>query len=177
MSTKKDPAPVPSGDNVDQIRELLFGTHIRAVDERFDAVEKRLAKESDALKKKLENRIVQLEKLVTQFREETGDQFTQEASEREAGLTDLNKSLEAFRFETKNLLAELQSDFSTETSQIRRELEAARMGLMGELGALQLAQTNRSDRLEADKVNRVELAKFLNYVAGKLKPPAKKSTK
>ena len=177
MSTKKDPAPAPSGDNVDQIRELLFGTHIRAVDERFEAVEKRLAKESDALKKKLENRIVQLEKLVAQFRQETGDQFGHEASEREAGLTDLNKSLEAFRFETKNMLAELQSDFSTETSQIRRDLEAARMGLMGELGALQLAQTNRSDRLEADKVNRVELAKFLNYVAGKLAPPAKKSTK
>ena len=177
MSTKKDPAPVPSGDNVDQIRELLFGTHIRAVDERFDAVEKRLAKESDALKKKLENRILDLEKQLGQFRTETGDQFSQEASEREAGITDLNKSLEAFRFETKNLLAELQSDFSTETSQIRRDLEAARMGLMGELGALQLAQTNHSDRLEADKVNRVELAKFLNAVAAKLAPPAKKSTK
>jgi len=177
MSTKKDPAPVPSGDNVDQIRELLFGTHIRAVDERFDAVEKRLARESDALKKKLENRILELETLLGQFRKETGDQFSREASEREAGITDLNKSLEAFRFETKNLLAELQSDFSTETSQIRRDLEAARMGLMGELGALQLAQTNRSDRLEADKVNRVELAKFLNEVAGKLAPPPKKSSK
>ena len=50
---KEDPVQAqPPGDNVDQIRELLFGTHIRAVDERFDVVEERLARESDSLRKK-----------------------------------------------------------------------------------------------------------------------------
>ena len=52
----------PPPDNVDQIREILFGNQIRAVDERFQSVEKRMSRESEGLRKTLENRIHDLEK-------------------------------------------------------------------------------------------------------------------
>ena len=175
---KEDPVQAPPpGDNVDQIRELLFGTHIRAVDERFDVVEERLARESDSLRKKLERRIRELEKLVDKFRKDTSVQFGREAAEREAGLGAVNESLAAFRLDTKKQLAELQSEFSAEIKQVRRDLEAAQMTLMGELGALQLAQTNRSDRLDADKVDRRELSGFLSDIAGRLVPSTSKRSK
>ncbi|MFT5140336.1 MAG: HPt (histidine-containing phosphotransfer) domain-containing protein [Lysobacterales bacterium] len=51
MSTKqKDTDQLdPASGNVEQIREILFGGHIRAFDERFDLVEAHLAKERDSL--------------------------------------------------------------------------------------------------------------------------------
>ena len=42
MATKKEDTEEiqPTPDNVDQIREILFGNQIRAVDDRFGKVEK-----------------------------------------------------------------------------------------------------------------------------------------
>ncbi|MGB7452352.1 MAG: hypothetical protein WBM36_09530, partial [Lysobacterales bacterium] len=65
MATKKQDTEQiqPSPDNVDQIREILFGNQIRAVDERFQTVEKRVSRESEKLRNTLEKRIHELEKL------------------------------------------------------------------------------------------------------------------
>ena len=81
MATKKpDPEQTPPPpDNVDQIREILFGNQIRAVDERFQTVEKRMSKESENLRKTLEKRILELENLLDQFRDNAGDQLNRES--------------------------------------------------------------------------------------------------
>ena len=46
MPSKKDEIESgnPEAGNVDQIREILFGGHLRAFDERFELVESRLGK-------------------------------------------------------------------------------------------------------------------------------------
>lgn len=127
MATKKqDPEQVqPTPDNVEQIREILFGNQIRAVDERFETVEKRMSRESEALRKTLENRIHELEKMLDQFRDNTGDQFNRESSERDAGLNEVTKSLANFRLDAENQLAEMHSDFTNEIKQVREELLSA----------------------------------------------------
>ena len=120
MATKKqDPeqAPPPP-DNVDQIREILFGNQIRAVDERFQTVEKRMSKESENLRKTLEKRILELENLLDQFRDNAGDQLNRESAERDAAINEASKSLAAFRLDAENQLAELQSDFNNEIKQV-----------------------------------------------------------
>lgn len=179
MSTKKQDAAQaqPPPDNVDQIREILFGGHIRAFDERFEAVEKRLSKESDALRKTLENRVLELEKLLGQFREDAGDQLSKESTERDSSLGKVNESIAAFRLDTENQLAELQSEFNAEIKQVRQELDTAQKSLVDELASLQAAQTKRSDHLDDDKVSRGELAAFLSDVADRLTPAANKRSK
>ena len=104
----------PPPDNVDQIREILFGNQIRAVDERFQSVEKRMSKESENLRKNLENRMHELEKLLDQFSDKAGDQLNRESAERDAGLSEVTKSLATFRLDAENQLSEMQSDFNNE---------------------------------------------------------------
>lgn len=178
MATKKeDTQQTPSPDNVDQIREILFGNQIRAVDERFQAVEKRMSKESENLRKTLEKRILELENLLGQFRDNTGDQLSRESAERDAGINEVSKSLATFRLDAENQLAEMQSDFNNEIKQVRKELLVAQETLMDGLASLQSAQTERSDLLDKSKVDRGELAGFLSDIAERLSPPPKKRGK
>ena len=179
MATKKqetEQAPPPT-DNVDQIREILFGNQIRAVDERFQAVEKRMSKESETLRKTLEKRIQELENLLEKFRDNAADQLNREGAERDAGINEVSKSLASFRLDAENQLAEVQSDFNNEIKQIRKEMLAAQETLMGGLASLQTAQTERSDLLDKSKVDRGELAGFLTDIAERLIPPAQKRSK
>jgi uncharacterized protein YicC (UPF0701 family) len=179
MSTKKQNTDQtqPPGDNVDQIREILFGSHMRAVDERFETVEERLSKESKALKKALENRILELEKLLGEYRDKAGDELNRESAERDAHLGKVNDSLAAFRIDAENQLAELQSDFKNEIKQVRQELMAAQKSLTGDLDSLRKAHEKSSDKLGQDKVDRGELAGFLTDIAGQLMPAADKRSK
>jgi len=178
MATKKeDTQTTAQPDNVDQIREILFGNQIRAVDERFQTVEKRMSKESETLRKTLEKRIQELEKLLDQFRDSAGDQLNKESAERDAGLNELTSALAAFRLDAENQLAEMQSDFNNEIKQVRDEALAAQKALMKDLTVLQTAQTQRSDQLDESKVDRGELAGFLSDIAGRLVPSTKKSSK
>lgn len=179
MSTKKQNAEqeIPPVDNVEQIREILFGGHIRAFDERFETVEKRLLKKSDSLKQTLHGQISELEKLLQKFRDDAGDQLNHEGAQRDAGINKLNESLTAFRLDTENQLAELQSEFSAETKQVRQELDTVHKALMDELNSMHTTHTKRWDGLDDSKVDRGELAGFLNDVAGRLAPVSKKRSK
>lgn len=179
MPTKKqntDPTQ-PPGDNVDQIREILFGSHMRAVDDRFETVEDRLSKESKALKKALENRIKELEKMLGAFSDKAGDELNRESAERDTQLGKVSDSLAAFRIDAENQLAELQSDFNAEIKQLRQELKAAQKSLLGDLDTLKKAHDKSSGKLGEDKVDRGELAGFLSDIAGRLMPAADKSGK
>lgn len=179
MSSKKQDTEqvLPTPDNVGQIREILFGDNMRAVDERFETVESRLSKESATLKKSLEKRILELENLLGEFRDKAGDELNRESVERDAGLGTLQKSLAEFRLDAENQLAELQSDFSNEIKQVRQELSAAQKALVSDFDSLQATHTKSSDRLGVDKVDRGELAGFLSDIAGRLVPTAKKRSK
>lgn len=164
-------------DNVDQIREILFGANMREVGKRFDAVEKRLAKESDALKKVLENRILELEKLLGEFRDKTGDELNHEGAQRDAGLASITESLAAFRLDAENQMAELQSEFNSELKQVRQELAAAQKEQKKEQNLVEKAHQKSLDQLGGNKVDRGELAGFLSDIAARLVPTVNKRSK
>jgi len=179
MATKKqDPEQTPPPpDNVDQIREILFGQQIRAVDERFQSVEKRMSRESDNLRKNLEKRMHELEELLDKFRDNAGDQLNRESAERDASLNEVTKSLATFRLDAENQLSEMQSDFNNEIKEVRAEVLAGQKALTKDLASLQAAQNKRSDQLDVNKVDRGELANFLSDIAGRLAPTTKKRSK
>ena len=179
MTTKKEDTEQvqPTPDNVDQIREILFGNQIRAVDDRFGKVEKRMSRESENLKKALEKRIHDLEKMLDQFRDNAGDQLNRESAERDAGLNEVTKSLQTFRLDAENQLAEMQSGLNNEIKQAREELLAIEKSMQAELTSLQASQTKRSDQLDESKVDRGELAGFLSDIANRLAPSKQKRSK
>jgi recombinational DNA repair ATPase RecF len=175
MPAKKDDLEQmdPMGDNVGQIREILFGGQIRAIDDRFENVEKRLAKESEKLRKALENRMLKLEKLLIQFREDASDELNQEGDKMTSAVADVDKALSGFRQDAANQMAALQAEYVSEFRQLRDDLAAATKALNTELDRQDKSQDKRSGQLDAQKVDRVELADFLNDIASRLKPGKK----
>lgn len=175
MSTKqKDTEKLdPTGGNVEQIREILFGGHIRAFDDRFELVESRLAKESDGLRKAIEKRVLELERLLSEQREEASDQLNTESSNRDLALNKIELAMASARMDSENQMAEMQDRFTAEFKAVRAELKAAQRELTTALNRADRAQEKRAGKLDVDKVTRKDLSGFFNDIAQKLQPEKK----
>jgi len=167
----------PAGDNVEQIREILFGGHIRAFDERFDLVESRLAKENATLKKTLEKRLAELERMLGEYREEASDQLGAETSNRDLALNKIELALASARMDAENQMAQLQDKLDAEIGALRSELSAAQKELSTALSRTEKAQDRRSNKLDEAKVDRKELSKFFSDIAQKIQPAKAKQGK
>lgn len=156
--------------NVEQIREILFGGHIRAFDERFGLVEKRLAKETDALRKAMEKRVLELERLLGEYREEAGDLLGQESSNRDLALNKVELALGQSRVDAENQMAAMEDRFASELKQIRSDIKAMHKELSSALAKTGREQTKRAEKVEADTVARKDLADLLASMAKSLNP-------
>ena len=172
MSTKqKDTEQLdPGGGNVEQIREILFGGHIRAFDERFDLVEARLAKESEALRKAIEKRVLELERLLGEYREEANDQLGAEASNRDLAVNKIELAMAQARVDAENRMAALEDRFAEELKQVRADIKAMHKELSAALAKADRAQVRRADTLEQDKVGRKDLSGLFTELANSLQP-------
>ncbi|MDX1461021.1 MAG: hypothetical protein R3348_08190 [Xanthomonadales bacterium] len=179
MATKREETDQldPAHGNVEQIREILFGGHIRAFDERFDLVESRLAKESDALRKALEKRVLELERLLGEYREEAADQLSAESSNRDLALNKLELALASARMDIENQMAEMQDRFNADIKDLKSELKALGKELSTALNKADTAQGKRADQLEEKKVDRKELSRLLTQIADKIQPAKPKRGK
>ncbi len=172
MSTKqkeKDQLET-SGGNVEQIREILFGGHLRAFDERFELVESRLAKETDSLRKALEKRVQKLERLLTEHREEAGDRLGAETSNRELALNKLELALGQSRVDADSQMAAMEDRFASELKQIRVEMKAIHKELATALAKTDREQKKGLENLNQAKVARRDLAGLLRGLAQNLQP-------
>ena len=167
----------PADGNVEQIREILFGGHIRAFDERFDLVEARLSKENATLQKALEKRLLELEGMLKEYREESGDQLGAESSNRDLALNKIELALASARMDADNQMAQLQDEMREQVKTLRSELNAAQKELGVALNKAEKAQDRRSEKLDKDKVDRKELSKFLSDMAEKIQPTKKAQSK
>jgi CHASE3 domain sensor protein len=82
---------VREGQNVDKIRDILFGSQMRDYEKRFVRLEERLAKASDALRDDMKKRIDSLETFVQAEVEALGARLKAEKSERVEALKDLTR--------------------------------------------------------------------------------------
>ena len=166
----KDSEQMEVGDNVEQIREILFGGHIRAFDERFGLVEDRLSKESRSLRKAIEKRVEDLERLLSDFREEATDQLGTEASNRDLALNKLELALSQARVDAENQMALMEDRFAAELKEIRADLKAMHKELSSALTKADRAQVRRVDKLDADKVTRKDLSTLFTELAKNINP-------
>ena len=172
MAEKKDDKQQanPESGNVDQIREILFGGHLRAFDERFELVEARLAKETDALRKATDKRIRELEGLAAEIREEAGDRLEAEGNSRELALNKFELALGQSRAETDSGIAAMEERIATELAEVRNGVAALRKELSAALAKADREQKKAAERLDADKVARRDLAELLRDLAKNLYP-------
>jgi hypothetical protein len=165
----KEPLDPESG-NVDQIREILFGGHIRAFDERFELVEARLAKESDALRKATEKKTQELERLLTEYREEASDRLGAETNNLDLALNKLEIALGQSRTDAEAQMASMEDRFASELKQLRAEMKAMHKELTTASSKAERQQQKDAEKLASDKVARRDLAAMFDTLAKKLQP-------
>ncbi|MDJ0656065.1 MAG: hypothetical protein QNJ40_18020 [Xanthomonadales bacterium] len=173
MATKKTDADGTDThpDNVDQIREIIFGGYIRDYESRFVALEKKLADAQDKLRKDFDKRLKALEDdLNKESRDRMDGDESLDALLQNQG-SGLGEDIEAAEKRLDQRLANLHETLEQASQSITDLLNKETTALNRELDKV-------TTRLSDQKVARIELAKLLDHVSQKLNPPsgsAKKS--
>jgi ABC-type phosphate transport system auxiliary subunit len=171
MASKKDNANQSATEgNVGQIREILFGDHMRAFDQRFELVESRLAKETETLRKSTEKKIGDLERLADEIRDVAADQLAAETNNRDLALNKFELAMGSLRAEAESQMATIENRFAEEFKQMRSELNAMHKELSTALAKADRQQGQAADKLEEAKVARQDLAKLFRGLAESIHP-------
>ena len=159
-------------NNVDQIRELIFGPQMKEFEERFEALDTQIAEQEERLEKRFEELFQKLSR-ETQRSLEVLDQKVDdlaEVSRKDRGkLKELIDSTdENIQIQIRNLKNELNNkikvsreNLEDEDRKLRKDLEVFRERLEGNL-------RKEIGSLDSDKVSRNAMAEMLLDVAMKL---------
>lgn len=156
-------------DNVDKIRDILFGNQMREVDKRFAGLEKTLAADLAALRKDNAMQIDSLKSYIESEVEIVGSKLAAEEKARiddadeldarlkqqvkqiDGKLADLSKALDKAAREINQKLLKQSQDFSKELSQ--------------QIGDVRERMDQQREALGAGKVDKAMLAEVLSALA------------
>jgi chromosome segregation ATPase len=158
----------PDLDSLSQVRDLLFGAEVRALEERrqqleqsFDQSMAQLRRDMDehlsALDSKLESHRKQFEQLLE--RERNAREKT--AEQNAIKLKDIREAIKTLKSETATSDAELHEHVSAEVERLSTEARALHDEAM-------IALSEASESLGSDKTDRMLLAQLLQDLAGRL---------
>ena len=175
MEVKKSGnGPAKSGDDqsIDQIREIIFGQHIKIYEQRFSELEAQLKKSAGALEKSINSQISKLQKNLDDAASESDSRLAAEAKQRDAQLTKLGKSLEDFRMDAQNQMGDMDGDLRQVLKELHAELLGTRQELTKQTDSgfrkLERALKTQTGKLDQHKVDRKELAGFLQLMSGQI---------
>lgn len=168
MAQKKPEPDNAMAGNVDQIREIIFGGHIREYEQRFADLEKSLKDSQAKLRKDFEAQL----KALKQSLEETHGALEQEITDRRDADEGLDGLLQSQGGEIGKDLESAEARLAARADELSAALAAAEKSLSSELtkqgNALKRDLEQISSRLEDNKVARAELSKLLGGVADRL---------
>jgi Skp family chaperone for outer membrane proteins len=160
--------PEESENNVDQIRDILFGKHIKEFDKRFSRVEENLNNQIQTLKDDTKKMFENLEVYIKSEIKSLSDKLKTEQSKRsdadteleneknrlEKRYTEFEESVNAFEREIRDQLLDQGKRFTENMTEQRQEI-------MNEMKKV-------TSELHHTKVDRNTLASFLNDIALKI---------
>jgi len=141
---KNEETPTENGQDIDKVRNLLFGGQMRDYEERFVAIEERFTKEGTRLRQDIEERMDSLETLVKREFESLTDKLNLEKKERSERLlsveTLLNKANDILKqrlneAETKTLeeIRILRNQEHDDIKKVRQNIQELRNELSSQL--------------------------------------------
>ena len=163
---------LPGGGNVDNIREILFGTHMRQYEKRFQRLEEQLSRESTELREELRRRLDALEAYTKQETTALADAVKAEKTERKSEAGDLAKEVAGLTADVDRRSAALEEAFTKGLRDLRTALLDQNKSLSQEIqdkGDGLLAALRRDiEELRVDKTDRAALASLFTEVALRL---------
>lgn len=161
------------GQNVDKIRDILFGAQMRDYDKRFARLEDRLIKDAEALREEMRKRLDALESYVKQEAEALGQRLKTEKSERGEAVKDLGRELRESAKGIEKKIAQLDDDFNAGQGELRAKILEQFKALSTEIKeshkTLSAALNQEAQALRSDLTDRVALADLFSEVSMRLK--------
>ncbi len=175
MSEKSEKITDEAGgeQNVDKIREILFGNQIRDYDKRFAELEQRLAADNEKLGQFIEKRLTGIATATQRELAGLAEQIEAQKQRLASSQEENRQTLGSLNHEISERINDLDEAVSREGRALRNDLgeqynelaeliKTTREGLETRLG-------QSSDKLQHDKVARDDLAALLTELAGQLR--------
>jgi len=162
----------PDMGNIDKIREILFGGHMRDYDRRFSRVEEQLVKESLELREDTRKRFEALEAFVKAEVAALTDRLQAEERTRDGAVSGLWRGVHESSQALSAKLAEAQEQTARAHSELRQQILSQSKDLNDEMRRRQDDVTALIQREVADlnhgKTDRSSLATLLTEMAMRL---------
>lgn len=170
-------APIAAEDtnvaNLDKVRDILFGTHMRDYDRRFARLEERLTRETAALGDEVRKRLATLEEFVRQQNESLADRLKSEYDARSEATAALSRELHDVSLGFQRRAGALDDLLGRTQRELRQQMLDAHHRLSEEIQRKAeevLARINKeSTDLRSDKADRATIATLLTEMAMRLR--------
>lgn len=169
-----DPVVVASSaaENIKQIRDILFGEHLRAVENRFDTLERRLQDQQQHFQAQLREQWETLQARIDQAVAELNGQLSDESRARNEAADELRKEMRHLHDEHQARASQIEADALDNVDLVKRELEdqinTAEARFSTEQARLTQDLSTRHRDLQQRKVDNAQLATLLGEMAQRL---------
>jgi DNA repair exonuclease SbcCD ATPase subunit len=164
---------VREGQNVDKIRDILFGSQMRDYEKRFTRLEERMVKAAEALRDDVKKRFDTLEAYVGQELEALGQRLKAEKAERGEALKELTRETRDTSKAHEKRMSQLDEQLSEAQTELRARILEQSKALTG---AIQKSRTevesaleHEAETLRAEKTDRAMLADLFSELSLRLK--------
>ncbi len=160
------------GNNLDKIRDILFGAQVRDHERRFTRLETQLLAEAAQLRNDLKQRFAALEQYIRKEVEALTAKLSDEQQARTANVGQVTKDLQALAGTLQTSAAALKSQTAQAQHKLENELQAEAAALRKDYGQkhAELSATVEAavQRLSAQKTDRAALAALFQELSLRL---------
>ncbi len=159
--------------NVDQIRDIIFGSQMRDYESRFQRLEERLLNELTTMRNETGNRVDSLESYMRSELDALNNRLGKERDEREADDKELSEDLKKLSKELLRKLSHLDDSVASQNRDLREQLLTQSKSLSADINStreqLNSALVQATNELQHSKTDRASLAELLSEMALRLK--------
>lgn len=163
---------VGGGENLDKVRDILFGSQMRDTDKRFARIEERVAKELADLRDESRKRLDALETFIKREVQSLLDRIKKEEGQRIDGVKSLGQELKEAVKAADAKSAEIEDHVTQVQRELREEVLDQSKSLRDEIYQSQQGGTQALDRataeLRSEKADRSALAELFTQMAVRL---------
>lgn len=170
---RPDGPPIDETQNVDRIRDILFGPQMRDYDSRFQRLEERLVHEANNLRWDIQKRLEAMESFMRGETESLGNRLTSEQTERGQMLEKIARDLAETARHFNERVGNLDGQMAKEVRDLRQQLLDHSKALSSEIkdkhDQLRAGLEHESSQLRNGMTGKEQLAEMLSEISLRLK--------
>ena len=168
-----DPGLSSEGENIDKIRDILFGSQTRQIEKKLITMEGKIDKEIASLRSETKTTLDTLEQFLRKELQSLSDQLTSEKSERAESVENLSDKITETKKALEKKLSQLSDKVIKDQRETQEQILQQAKNLLEEMhqknDALQKRMDQSMEELAHEKADRLALANLMIEAAMRLK--------